>query len=100
MLIRIVKLTFKPDNIPSSERIFNESKNRILACEGCHTVDLYRAIDHPNVFFTYSLWEKERDLQSYRTSDCFKEVWAHTNELFSDRAEAWSVNKVQPTNPS
>ena len=32
MLIRIVKLTFKPENIASFERIFEESKNGILIC--------------------------------------------------------------------
>ena len=30
MLIRIVKLTFKPENIASFERIFEESKNGIF----------------------------------------------------------------------
>lgn len=100
MLIRIVKLTFKPENIPSFEQIFDESKNRILAFEGCNSVDLYRDIDDPNIFFTYSLWEKEGDLENYRNSDFFREVWAHTKKLFSEKAEAWSVNKVQPTNPS
>ena len=100
MLIRIVKLTFKPENIPSFERIFNESKNGILAFEGCNLVELYQDLNNPCVFFTYSFWEKESDLEKYRTSDFFREVWGTTKKLFSEKPEAWSVNKVQSTNAS
>ena len=100
MLIRIVKLTFKPENIASFERIFEESKNGILAFDGCNMVELYRDIDNPNIFFTYSFWEGKSSLERYRNSDFFKEVWGKTKKLFSDKPEAWSVNKVQPTNPS
>ncbi|MFD2098827.1 putative quinol monooxygenase [Flagellimonas iocasae] len=100
MLIRIVKLTFKPENIPSFERIFKESKNGILAFEGCNMVELYQDPKNPCVFFTYSFWEKESDLERYRASDFFKDVWGTTKQLFSEKPEAWSVNKVQTTNPS
>ena len=100
MLIRIVKLTFKPENIPSFERIFNESKNGILAFEGCNMVELYQDLKNPCVFFTYSFWENESDLETYRASEFFKEVWGNTKKLFSERPEAWSVNKVQSTNLS
>ena len=41
MLIRIVKLTFKPENIASFEQIFEASKSGILAFEGCNMVELY-----------------------------------------------------------
>src|SRR5690606_39851498 len=77
MLIRIVKLTFKPENIASFERIFEESKNGILAFDGCNMVELYRDIDNPNIFFTYSFWEGESSLERYRRSE------EHTSELQS-----------------
>ncbi|WP_421809253.1 putative quinol monooxygenase [Flagellimonas sp.] len=99
MLIRIVKLTFKPENIPSFERIFDESKNGILAFEGCSKVDLYQDLKDSSVFFTYSFWEKESDLENYRTSDFFRAVWGHTKTLFADKPEAWSVAKVNSSTP-
>jgi Uncharacterized conserved protein len=99
MLTRIVKLTFKPENIPSFEQIFAETKNGILAFEGCNMVELYQDMNNPNIFFTYSFWDTPADLEKYRNSDFFKEVWARTKQLFSDKPEAWSVNKVQSTNP-
>ncbi|NAY91194.1 antibiotic biosynthesis monooxygenase [Muricauda sp. JGD-17] len=95
MLIRIVKLTFKPENIPSFERIFRKSKNGIQGFNGCQLVELYQDIKDPCVFFTYSFWENESDLEHYRSSDFFKSVWGRTKVLFSKKPEAWSVNKVQ-----
>ena len=100
MLIRIVKLTFKPENIPSFEQIFNVSKNEILAFDGCNMVELYQDINNPCIFFTYSFWDKASDLEHYRNSDFFKTVWGKTKKLFADKPEAWSVNRLQTTNPS
>lgn len=100
MLIRIVKLTFKPENIPSFEQIFNASKNGIVAFDGCNMVELYQDIDDPCIFFTYSFWDTASDLENYRNSDFFKTVWGKTKKLFADKPEAWSVHRLQTTNPS
>lgn len=94
MLIRIVKLRFKPENIPSFERLFEASKNGILAFEGCSKVELYQDLSDPGTFFTYSHWSGEAALEAYRGSEFFREVWGRTKALFSDRARAWSVKKV------
>nr|WP_298998366.1 antibiotic biosynthesis monooxygenase [uncultured Allomuricauda sp.] len=95
MLIRIVKLTFKPENIASFESIFESSKHTILGFSGCTFLELYQDIKCPNVFFTYSHWEDELYLEAYRNSNFFKDVWQNTKALFSDKPEAWSVNKLQ-----
>ena len=93
MLIRIVKLTFKPENIASFEHIFETSKHTILGFTGCNFLELYQDVKHPNIFFTYSFWEDESYLQAYRNSGFFKEVWENTKALFSEKPEAWSVNR-------
>ena len=98
MLIRIVKLTFKPENIASFERIFESSKSKILAFPGCTFLELYQDINHSNVFFTYSFWENESNLEAYRNSDFYKDVWQTTKTLFSDKPEAWSVNRHAMSN--
>jgi len=43
-------------------------------------------------FFTYSKWEKESDLETYRNSELFKGVWATTKPMFEAKANAWSVD--------
>ena len=53
------------------------------------------AIDktNPEIFFTYSYWENKQDLENYRNSELFKDVWAKTKVFFNDKPLAWSVDK-------
>ena len=39
-------------------------------------------------------WESEEDLENYRKSELFTEVWDFTKQLFNDKPEAWSVDKL------
>ncbi|WP_420322329.1 putative quinol monooxygenase [Flagellimonas sp.] len=98
MLIRIVKLTFKPENIPSFERIFETTKSGITDFQGCNKVELYQDLKNPCIFFTYSFWDKESDLENYRASDFFKEVWSKTKQLFAEKPEAWSLKQRSMSN--
>ncbi|UCD61721.1 MAG: antibiotic biosynthesis monooxygenase [Flavobacteriaceae bacterium] len=95
MLIRIVKLTLKKENIASFEQIFEETKNFIRNFEGCLSLELYQDRKQSNIFFTYSTWEKEENLDDYRKSDFFRNVWGKTKLLFEDKPEAWSVNRIK-----
>ncbi len=72
-------------------QIFESNKKFIAAFEGCHSVELQRDINKPEIFFTISKWESEESLENYRNSDLFKGVWAKTKILFSEKAEAWSL---------
>lgn len=94
MLIRIVKLTFKTENISSFEQVFEETKEQIRSFKGCAFLELYQEIEKPNVFFTYSHWDNKEALEAYRSSDFFKAVWSKTKVLFDAKPEAWSVNKI------
>ena len=71
MLVRIVKLTFKKENISSFEQIFEATKQDIRNFEGCTFLELYRDNENPKIFFTYSYWENENALENYRNSDFF-----------------------------
>ena len=73
---------------------FNLIKERIRNFKGCSFLELYRDKNQPNIFFTYSYWDTEADLENYRNSTLFKEVWANTKSFFNDKPEAWSVDKV------
>lgn len=95
MIVRIVKLSFHEKNIPTFLAIFEESKNSIRASEGCNLVELYRDASNTAIFFTYSYWNEAADLENYRNSEFFKSVWAKTKILFSEKPEAWSVNKLE-----
>jgi heme-degrading monooxygenase HmoA len=91
MVKRLVKLTFQEDKIEDFKEIFESSKNKIRAMEGCQHVELLNDISKTNVFFTLSLWDTEGSLNHYRDSELFKTTWAKTKILFSDKPVAWST---------
>ncbi len=94
MFVRIVKMGFQEDKIDEFLANFEENKAKIREFEGCKFLELYRGKDNTNQFFTYSYWENETALEKYRNSELFKNVWANTKVLFSEKPEAWSVDKV------
>jgi len=94
MFVRIVKMTFKPEKIDLFLEIFNINKEKIRNSRGCNLLELYRDKTNTNIFFTYSYWETEDDLENYRNSDLFKIVWSKTKELFNGKPKAWSVEKT------
>ncbi|WP_299336259.1 putative quinol monooxygenase [uncultured Psychroserpens sp.] len=94
MFVRIVKMSFDPENIEEFLHNFDLSKAKIRAFEGCQFLELYRDKHNTNIFFTYSYWRSENDLENYRHSDLFKGVWAKTKPLFNAKPEAWSVDKL------
>ena len=98
MLVRIVKLTFRKESIASFKQIFNQSKQKIRDFEGCTFLELYQDKENPTIFFTYSYWENQTDLEAYRKSELFKRVWGKTKILFAAKPEAWSLDKISTLN--
>lgn len=94
MFVRIVKMSFHSDKIEEFLANFNEKKEYIRKSSGCRLLELYRDKTNPDIFFTYSYWETEEDLENYRNSELFKGVWAKTKILFNDKPVAWSVDKL------
>ncbi len=95
MFVRIVKMSFQPEKIEEFLNNFNSKKEFIRNSPGCRLLELYRDKTNPNIFFTYSYWDTEQDLENYRNSELFKGVWSQTKVLFNDKPLAWSVDKVE-----
>lgn len=94
MIKRIVKLTFRSDETENFIEIFNQSKEKIRAREGCRYLELLRDKRNPNIFFTYSFWDSEDYLNQYRHSELFKTTWAKTKALFAAKPQAWSTESL------
>lgn len=94
MFIRIVKMSFHEKNIPAFMENFNSIKEKIRNSHGNRLLELYQDKNNPCIFFTYSYWETEEDLENYRKSALFDEVWTFTKKLFNDKPEAWSVDQL------
>ena len=94
MFIRIVKMSFHEENIPAFLGNFELIKTKIRNAPGNRLLELYQDKSNKSIFFTYSYWETEDDLENYRKSELFNEVWAFTKKLFNNKPEAWSVDKI------
>lgn len=94
MFVRIVKMSFHTENIPKFLENFNLIKEKIRNAPGNRFLELYQDKNNPEIFFTYSYWETEADLENYRQSALFDEVWTFTKQLFNDKPEAWSLDKI------
>ncbi len=94
MFIRIVKLSFHEENVAAFLENFELMKQKIRNAPGNRLLELYRDKQNPGVFFTYSYWESEEDLENYRKSELFYDVWTFTKKLFNDKPEAWSVDQL------
>jgi quinol monooxygenase YgiN len=93
MFVRIVKMSFHSKYINDFLMVFDEKKELIRNFKGCNFLELYQDKTNPEIFFTYSYWEKENDLENYRNSELFINVWAKTKTFFNDKPQAWSVDK-------
>ena len=86
-------MSFHAKHIEEFQEIFAKKKDFIRGSEGCQLLELYQDKNNPEIFFTYSYWENDSDLENYRNSELFTTVWAKTKTFFNDKPQAWSVNK-------
>lgn len=99
MIVRVVKMNFREEEVSNFLELFNERKGLIRSFEGCHHLELWQETGKNNVFFTYSIWDSEQHLDHYRFSELFKDTWAKTKALFADKPQAWSVAQKMIVSP-
>jgi quinol monooxygenase YgiN len=94
MLIRIVRMSFKAEQVPAFLQVFRNSEAQIRQQPGCQHLELWQDTDDPRVYCTYSHWESVEALNAYRRSGLFGQVWPATKALFAAPAQAFSVQTV------
>ena len=94
MIIRIVKMHFRAEEVNSFLQLFEERKSMIRNFSGCQHLELWQDSNEPGIFFTYSWWSSESALNAYRDSSFFDDTWALTKQKFAAKPEAWSVHRV------
>ncbi len=95
MLVRIVRMTFRPDALSDFHAIFDRSKQPIRSFPGNRHLELLGDPDNPAVRMTYSLWDNADALEAYRQSELFRQTWAATKALFAERATAFSGVRME-----
>ena len=92
MITRIVKMNFRPEEVENFLNIFHQSKDKIRHMPGCKHLELWNSQSEATIYYTYSIWNSEDDLNNYRDSELFQSVWPATKALFACKAEASSLN--------
>jgi quinol monooxygenase YgiN len=95
VITRIVRMHFRPGEREAFLAIFNASKDLIRQFDGCRHLELYNEAGLPDVFFTYSMLASDAHLEAYRNSELFQTTWAATRALFAEKAQAWSLEKLE-----
>ncbi|GAB4406259.1 MAG: hypothetical protein OHK0039_07890 [Bacteroidia bacterium] len=99
MILRIVRMEFRPETTDTFHRLFDQYKIMIAAVPGCLRLELYEDADHPQVRYTYSWWADTASLAAYRQSALFGQVWPATKQLFARPPQAFSLRKREEVSP-
>lgn len=91
MLIRIVRMEFDPQKIDDFLSLFEDVKDKIANYPGCNHVELRKDATIDHVYYTFSKWESEDNLQEYRHSELFIDTWKKTKALFGGKPLAYSL---------
>lgn len=87
-------MTFHPDRVDDFLRLFQDTSPRIRSVDGCRHLELWRDANFGNVLTTYSIWQDASALESYRSSELFKDTWRRTKVMFAAQPTARSFFRV------
>lgn len=73
--------------------IFNRNKSAIRNFPGCSHLQLLKDAEDPNTYTTLSHWDNQQSLDNYRKSELFGSVWGRVKTLFSERSQAFSLER-------
>ena len=93
MIIRIVRMHFTEAGVEEFLQIFNQHKDAIRNVQGCTHLQLLKDTDDPLTYTTLSYWDNSQSLDNYRKSELFGRVWGSVKTLFSERSQAFSLEK-------
>ena len=96
MLIRIVRMTVRPEAVATFLEHFDDAAPRIREFRGCEHLELWQDARYANQLTTCSHWTSEDALETYRTSDLFHSTWTEVKPLFAARPRAFSYRRCRP----
>ena len=91
MITRIVRMEFQAAHVEDFLAHFSSIRGLIRNFPGVQHLELRGDANHSNVFYTYSHWNSESDLEAYRQSDLFKNAWAQAKTWFAGKPQAFSL---------
>jgi len=94
MIIRVVKLSFDKSNLPEAIQKLEAIAPVVRSMNGCRNLEIGFRLKDRGVVFTYSHWDSVDHLNDYRDSSTFRDFWDDIKSLFSNPAEAYSLEPI------
>lgn len=91
MLIRIVRMDFDPKKVNDFLTLFESVEAKIRSFPGCQHLELCKDASLDHVYYTFSHWKSETDLDNYRHSELFEGTWEKTKAMFGGKPLAYSL---------
>lgn len=94
MITRIVKMSVKKDKVKDFVRYFEKYNEEIKIFDGCEHHDFLEDKNDASVFFTYTTWKSERQIERYRRSETHRLHKQKLQEFYEKDDSAWTVEKI------
>jgi quinol monooxygenase YgiN len=95
MIIRLVSLKCKPEDVDVFRLLLRESSPRVRQFPGCLSLQIANDIADPTSFFTVSTWRDVDALGAYRTSPLFAEIWPRAKLFLREPAWASTCQEIE-----
>ena len=80
--IRMIHVTFPPDQAVTAERNWREKCAPLMIKQpGCLSEELLRCRENPGEYISYSEWENEGSIQKYLASEDHQEIKRHNRNI-------------------
>ncbi|NOZ46012.1 MAG: antibiotic biosynthesis monooxygenase [Chlorobi bacterium] len=94
MITRIVKMSIKKDKVADFIKYFEIFNEKIKKFDGCEHHDFLEDKNAQNIFFTYTTWKTERQIERYRRSETHRLHKEKMQEFYNKEDTAWTVEKM------
>lgn len=85
-IVRMIYVTVSPDQAADAEHTWKQHCAPLMIKQpGCLSEKLLRCTDAPGEYISYSEWEDQKSIDTYRKSDAHEEILKHTRGLRGER---------------
>ncbi|MBI4648104.1 MAG: antibiotic biosynthesis monooxygenase [Bacteroidia bacterium] len=94
MITRIVKVSVHDSKIDDFVSFMESVRDHMLAFNGCEHWEVLNDKTNKNIFFSYSIWKSEKELEAYKYSTLYKQIWSTCKQWFTKESQAWTVDNI------
>jgi heme-degrading monooxygenase HmoA len=85
--VRLIHVKVPQDQMANAEKIWREDCAPLMKqAPGCVSEELLKCLDEPGEYISYSEWESEEAIETYRASAAHEEIQRHSRGLQGAKA--------------